>query len=96
MAGRRARHRLVAVADYHHRASVTPVGRCSASNKVRFRDKLEATRALHVTVTIRRRIEDGGGVSQRQECRAYACPSCRGWHLTSRARRFAAPAEVPS
>ena len=27
------------------------------------------------------------GRAQRQECRAYLCPICKGWHLTSKPER---------
>ncbi|MFC8273788.1 hypothetical protein ACFUJR_14945 [Streptomyces sp. NPDC057271] len=45
------------------------------SGKARYRDELAAKLALA-------RIDVGHG--NRHECRAYRCPACRGWHLTSR------------
>jgi hypothetical protein len=60
------------------------LGRCSASQKVRFRDKREALEAVHAAGTSRRFAEADGVVSARQERRTYHCSSCRGWHLTSR------------
>lgn len=58
--------------------------KCPVSGKIRFRDKREALDALHYAVATRRLMETEGQVSRRQECRVYACPSCSGWHLTSK------------
>lgn len=51
----------------------------STCAKRRFRDEISAKLAL---ADIQRRGKD----SQRpkDERRAYRCPRCRGWHLTSR------------
>lgn len=57
------------------------LGTCPASKKVRFRDHREAVQALHSAVRAR---EFSDGDTRRAECRAYACPACHGWHLTSR------------
>lgn len=46
------------------------------SGKVRYRDQIGAKFALAV---INRR-----GGKKRREQRAYRCPTCNGWHLTSR------------
>ena len=46
--------------------------------KVRYRDRIAAVLALEST----RR----GGKPKRAEQRAYRCPACRGWHLTSMKR----------
>jgi hypothetical protein len=59
--------------------------RCPASRKVRFRDKREATRALHYAAATRQSTEGLGIRSRRQERRAYPCGACNGWHLTSTA-----------
>lgn len=51
----------------------------TACSKVRFRDELGAKIALSQI-----------GVSdktKRRERRAYKCPKCRGWHLTSQAKK---------
>ncbi len=48
------------------------------SGKRRYRDRIGAQLALAV---IRRRDS-----RQRRETRAYPCPDCRGWHLTSRSQ----------
>lgn len=45
------------------------------SGKRRYRDRIGAQLALAV---IRRR-----GNNRRRETRAYRCPICGGWHLTS-------------
>ncbi|TFI30103.1 hypothetical protein E4P36_04965 [Streptomyces sp. 4R-3d] len=49
------------------------------SGKRRYRDRVGAQLALAV---IRRR-----GTARRRETRAYRCPACRGWHLTSQQQR---------
>lgn len=55
-----------------------PVKKC-ATGKHRFHDKIAALLALanvqHADKTHRPKIEK----------RAYRCPTCKGWHLTSRA-----------
>lgn len=48
---------------------------CRTSGKVRHRDRLAALIAL-----ARRNHNDKG------EVRAYRCPDCAGWHLTSKKR----------
>jgi hypothetical protein len=57
--------------------------RCGVSKKVRFRDKREATRAVHRAVACRQHAESIGVWSPRQERRAYGCSDCKGWHVTS-------------
>jgi hypothetical protein len=59
--------------------------RCPQGGKRRFRDHVEAIDALHSAVSARQSAAMNGFVSARRECRAYLCPSCRGWHLTSSA-----------
>lgn len=49
------------------------------TGKVRYRDHDEATRSLH-TITVR-------SSRTKKAVRAYQCPMCRGWHLTSQAER---------
>lgn len=44
--------------------------------KIRYRDRLGALMALASTQRARS--------SGREERRAYRCPDCKGWHLTSR------------
>lgn len=44
--------------------------------KVRYRDRIAAQIALANTRQHRS--------AKRNEARAYRCPRCRGWHLTSR------------
>jgi len=43
--------------------------------KVRYRDRIAATLALAKAGRSEK--------PKRQECRAYRCPDCKGWHLTS-------------
>lgn len=50
--------------------------RCAESGKVRYRDEVAAGLAL---ATLQRQDKDG-----HTEQRAYRCPACRGWHLTSK------------
>ena len=52
-----------------------PAATCR-TGKARYRDGVAAKLALA-------RIDPGDG--RRRERRAYRCPHCRGWHLTSRA-----------
>lgn len=47
--------------------------------KRRFRDKVEADRALHTLAN--RSTRD------RIPTRTYQCPRCKGWHLTSSPER---------
>lgn len=53
-----------------------PVGVCP-TGKRRFRDRVAALLALAEIARA-----DG---ERREEVRAYRCPECRGWHLTSKA-----------
>jgi hypothetical protein len=46
--------------------------------KVRYRDKAEATEALHRIATSTR---------HHRPTRAYECPSCNGYHLTKEPAR---------
>lgn len=47
--------------------------------KRRFRDEIAAKLALA-------RIEKGADVREKAPRRAYRCPACHGWHLTSRGK----------
>ncbi|MCP2339565.1 hypothetical protein [Actinomadura rupiterrae] len=51
------------------------------TGKVRFRDRIAATLAL---ATIQRQ---GRPDRDKTEIRAYRCPTCSGWHLTSQRPR---------
>lgn len=53
---------------------------CLPTGKLRFRDKKSALEVLHAAVAAAA-LNPG---SRRREQRAYKCPHCRGWHLTSR------------
>ncbi|WP_433337038.1 hypothetical protein [Spirillospora sp. CA-294931] len=59
-----------------------PRTRCP-SGKVRFKDRIAATLAL---ATIQRQ---GRPDRDKMEARAYRCPDCAGWHLTSSRTRTA-------
>jgi hypothetical protein len=48
------------------------------TGKIRYRDELAAKIALANTKRTR------GSRSLKEEKRAYRCPHCTGWHLTSR------------
>ena len=52
--------------------------------KVRFRDKVAALIALS-----RADLKAKRGNTNRRETRAYRCPHCAGWHLTSKEVRDA-------
>ncbi len=45
-------------------------------SKIRYRDKVSALIALA-------RTGRGGERRPKDEKRAYECPACKGWHLTS-------------
>jgi hypothetical protein len=47
---------------------------------VRYRDRIAALMAL-ATIVHQDKVK-----RPKQEARAYFCPDCRGWHLTSRKR----------
>lgn len=51
------------------------------SGKIRYRDRVGALLALAAA-----QRKDGPG-RPKIEKRAYPCPDCRGWHLTSKAGR---------
>lgn len=57
------------------------------TGKLRYRDRTQAqdalTAAKHRGATARR----FGETTTRDECRAYSCPLCSGWHLTSQPHR---------
>lgn len=57
---------------------------CGPSRKVRYRSMEAAERVLAAILTGKRKRY---GHAER---RAYECPSCGGWHLTSRDREVAA------
>jgi len=59
------------------------LSRCRCG-KVRYRDKREAVRTLHrIQLVASYQVADSGD-TKRQECRAYSCGLCKGFHLTSR------------
>ena len=64
----------------HHNPKLA---RCPKAGKRRFRDQHEAVRALHRAAVARQYAAADESETNRHECRAYRCPSCRGWHLTS-------------
>jgi hypothetical protein len=53
---------------------------CVSSGKRRYRDKKSALQVLRTAVAAAALNPD----SRRREQRAYRCPDCHGWHLTSR------------
>lgn len=61
--------------DRRHKAGgrVTMTGRC---RKIRYRTMLDAKMALA-------RTRSATASKRRNERRAYHCPDCHGWHLTS-------------
>ncbi len=58
-------------------------GKC-VSGKPRYRDHGEAITALHSTKLAAERAIALTGSTKRKECRAYHCPNCSGWHLSSK------------
>lgn len=72
------------------RAPYLPTRTCPASGKYCFPDKRAVRCALRRAADARRRtaVQLGdAGLSSRREVRAYKCPHCRAWHLTSRPPR---------
>ena len=62
-----------------------PVARkCLHTGKSRWPDKQAAIAVLHQAKASRTRSEESGTKTKRQECRAYKCPFCAGWHTTSK------------
>ncbi len=57
------------------------------TGKLRYRDRTQAQDALTVAKHRGATARELGEDTRRNECRAYACPVCGGWHLTSQARR---------
>lgn len=55
---------------------------CDATGKARYDSEATADRVLSV-------IWSTPNPGRRLECRAYLCPHCQGWHLTSKALREA-------
>jgi hypothetical protein len=53
--------------------------RCPATGKVKHRDEIAAKIALGIVAAYPLR--------ERKEQRAYSCPFCKGWHLTSQERK---------
>lgn len=63
----------------HQRRVREPLLRCAATGKVRHRDLLEAK------LVLARKQRQGSGNRPKTERRAYRCPHCHYWHLTSAA-----------
>lgn len=88
---------LYALPRRRHVARRVKVRRCG---KVRYPSKVDAVRALSSTSRARA-LDDFLGVrSARGEARVYRCPTCHGFHLTSRPmwrerERRPHPATVP-
>lgn len=53
------------------------------TGKIRYRDRVAALMALAST------HRKDGSSRPKLERRAYRCPDCHGWHLTSKGRRAA-------
>jgi hypothetical protein len=59
--------------------------RCGMQDKIRFPTERIANKALN---TIWRAAIHGESKGEKMPCRAYGpCKRCRGWHLTSEAKR---------
>lgn len=60
--------------------------RCThGPRKVRYPDKRAADHVLHFAGNARVREDLDGALTQHREIRAYECPFCAGYHLTSQA-----------
>ncbi|MEY3696965.1 MAG: hypothetical protein RJA41_615 [Actinomycetota bacterium] len=55
------------------------------TGKVRFKDHDHAVSALHKAKNRRALALENEIETPRQECRAYKCKACKGFHLTSKA-----------
>lgn len=60
------------------RIHVQAAGSCGQTGKARYRDRIAALLAL---------TSIDNADPNRRERRAYKCPLCRGWHLTSQKQR---------
>jgi hypothetical protein len=56
---------------------------CRLSGKRRFRDHLEAMKAIRRADCTRKAAAEDGVPCRRRERRCYECEQCKGWHLTS-------------
>ena len=70
--------------------------RCLDTGKVRFRDKREATKALHAAVATRHLQPKAAAGCRRREIRSYSCVRCKGWHLTSWSLPYPEPSSPTS
>lgn len=78
---------MIRHSDRHSDRPAHRFARCSHSNKQRYRNRHDAQLIL---VTIKHRIAKAKHYdwpTRRNEQRAYKCPHCFGWHLTSSALR---------
>lgn len=57
---------------------------CEATGKTRFGELKDARQALKHATHARWAAGLDGATSTRREVRAYRCPDCRGYHLTSK------------
>lgn len=67
-----------------HRRAMRAARRSRQCGKLRYPDHRAAVLALH-SAAAARVLE--GPASRRHERRTYRCPTCHGWHLTSREAR---------
>jgi hypothetical protein len=70
-----------------------PLHRCHITGKRRFRTRKDAKLALRSSWFARSMaaVTEGVAVTTRAEVRYYECPSCGGFHLTSKPVRLPAP-----
>jgi hypothetical protein len=57
------------------------------TGKLRYRDRTQAQDALTVAKHRGATAREFGEDTRRNECRAYSCGVCGGWHLTSQPLR---------
>lgn len=69
------------------RRRVPPRPKPCATGKRPYRDHEQAIDALHRAETARHRAESRGHATRRRETRAYECPICGRYHLTSQVAR---------
>lgn len=61
--------------------------KCPTTGKSRFRERKDAKQTLRYARKVRSRAEIQGVTTTWTADRAYRCPFCHGWHLTSRPAR---------
>ena len=78
-----------------NRKSTHKAPECASTGKLRYRDGKDVRLALRDAQMARAKAALDGLTHSWQVVRGYKCPSCRGWHLTSRPARPVAVLRLP-